>query len=54
MIPEKEGAAPEGPPHDLVRSRGQEPAEAPQDNLSTSHPVEVILLISDYQEKRAA
>ncbi|PZX13400.1 Abi family protein [Celeribacter halophilus] len=30
-------AAPEGPPHDLVRRRGQKPAEAPKGNLTTSH-----------------
>ncbi|WP_417812510.1 hypothetical protein [Thalassospira alkalitolerans] len=30
-------AAPEGPPHDLVRGRGQKPAEAPKGNLTASH-----------------
>lgn len=40
MSTTEEGAAPEGPPRDLVRRRGQELAEAPQDNLSTSHDEE--------------
>lgn len=35
----KLGTAPVGPPPDLVRGRGQEPAEAPQGNLSSSHLV---------------
>ncbi|MBD1203920.1 MAG: Abi family protein [Rhodobacteraceae bacterium] len=51
MSPEKEGAAPEGPPHDLVRSRGQEPAEAPQDNLSTSHVLQDRPVLPNIQEK---
>jgi hypothetical protein len=54
MSTKEEGAAPKGPPRDLVRSRGQELAEAPQDNLSTSHEDESTLLRSNYQEKRVA
>ena len=51
MSHEKEGAAPEGPPRDLVRRRGQELAEAPQDNLSTSHGTQNRLVLPNIQEK---
>ena len=35
----KLGTAPVGPPPDFVHGRGQEPAEAPQGNLSASHVI---------------
>jgi len=51
MSPKEKGAAPEGPPRDFVRSRGQEPAEASQDNLSTSHEGQDSHDLANIQEK---
>lgn len=51
MSGHEEGAAPEGPPRDLVRGRGREPAEAPQDNLSTSHAAQHNPIPPRIQEK---